>query len=282
MATDADRAARRAPAGTRAAHLPPRRGALPVRRSGRHRAVAVRPRRRAVPDDVLPHVPPSRCGRVAARGRRRRRALERGRAGEPALAASLAAATRSSAGCGGSSPGARPAATVVPRSSSASAARAAAGASSASTPTSPSRSPVPATSSASGSSPRSSRSGPTGAARNESGRGGRLRQEWEDGTRRLEAAREDGAATGSCSSCSTSCVDELRKRIGQTYTLDRARRPYGEAESWAREAARGTQPRSPTLAARSQRRARRRIRRISARRSRLRTMRMCALTHIQV
>ncbi len=36
------------------------------------------PRRRAVPHDVLPHVPASRRCRVAARGRRRSRALERG------------------------------------------------------------------------------------------------------------------------------------------------------------------------------------------------------------
>ena len=45
---------------------------------GGHRAEPVRSGRRAVPDDVLPHVPASRRSRVAPRSRRRRRALERG------------------------------------------------------------------------------------------------------------------------------------------------------------------------------------------------------------
>ena len=44
---------------------------------------------RAVPDDVLPHLPAPRRRRLAARGRRRRRALGRRRARIPALAASL-------------------------------------------------------------------------------------------------------------------------------------------------------------------------------------------------
>ena len=46
---------------------------------GGHRAGAVRPGRRAVSDDVLPHLPPPRRRRLEARGRRRRGALERRR-----------------------------------------------------------------------------------------------------------------------------------------------------------------------------------------------------------
>ena len=50
----------------------------PVRAAGRHRAGAVRRRRRAVPDHLLPDLPAPRRGDRAARGGRRRRALERG------------------------------------------------------------------------------------------------------------------------------------------------------------------------------------------------------------
>src|SRR5438874_12003414 len=88
----------------------------------------------------------------------------------------------------------RPATTVVRRRTTASAARAVVEASSASTRTSPSPSLVPATSSASGSSRRSSRAGPTGAAPDETDPVSQVevaRQELEEGARRLEAARED-------------------------------------------------------------------------------------------
>ena len=77
---------RRAPARAGAPHLPARRRALPVGPAGRDRAGSVRRRRRAVPDDVLPHLPPSRRRGLAARGGRRSGALERGdrrRSGAP-------------------------------------------------------------------------------------------------------------------------------------------------------------------------------------------------------
>ena len=60
---------------------------------GRHGAGAVRRDRRAVPDDVLPHLPPPRRSRLAPRGGGRSRALERRRCASPALAADLARAT---------------------------------------------------------------------------------------------------------------------------------------------------------------------------------------------
>ena len=71
---------RRASARSRAARVPPRR-----RRAARSGLPAVTEQepygrgRRAVPDDVLPHVPASRRRRLAPRGGRRRRALERRR-----------------------------------------------------------------------------------------------------------------------------------------------------------------------------------------------------------
>src|SRR5262249_61414251 len=66
---------------------------------------------------------------------------------------------------------------------------------SASMRTSRPRSRVRATSSASGSSPRSSRGGRSGAVRSEAEPVSQIevtRQEWEEGRRRFEAAREDG------------------------------------------------------------------------------------------
>ena len=78
VVTDAGSSRRSAAARPRAADASPRCGAVPVRRSGRHRAEPVRSGRRAVPDHVLPDVPASGRRRVAPRSRRRRRALERG------------------------------------------------------------------------------------------------------------------------------------------------------------------------------------------------------------
>ena len=80
--------------------------------------------RRAVPDDVLPDLPAPRRGRRAARGRGRRRALERGASrDDPALAREPRARDRGAAArSAASSPAARPAATAAPRSSSGSAA----------------------------------------------------------------------------------------------------------------------------------------------------------------
>ncbi len=61
------------------------------------------------------------------------------------------------------------------------------------------------------------------------------RQEWEDGTRRLEATREDVRRYHQLLALLDLVVDELRKRVGQTYTLEQLTGAYGEAESWARE-----------------------------------------------
>jgi hypothetical protein len=70
------------------------------------------------------------------------------------------------------------------------------------------------------------------------------RQEWEEGTRRLEAAREDGRRYGQLLELLELVFDELRKRIGQTYSLDELVAAYRESEPWAREvlAERATTP----------------------------------------
>jgi hypothetical protein len=61
------------------------------------------------------------------------------------------------------------------------------------------------------------------------------RQEWEDGSRRLEAAREDERRYRQLLELLDLVLDELRKRMGQTYTLAELVTAYGDSERWARE-----------------------------------------------
>ena len=64
---------------------------------------------------------------------------------------------------------------------------------------------------------------------------GVTRQEWEEGTRRVEAARDDPPRYGRLVELVELLVDELRKRVGQTYTLAELVAVYGESDRWARE-----------------------------------------------
>jgi hypothetical protein len=70
------------------------------------------------------------------------------------------------------------------------------------------------------------------------------RQEWEEGSRKLEGAREDGRQYGQLLELLELVLDELRKRIGQTYSLEELVAAYRESEPWAREvlAERATTP----------------------------------------
>jgi len=61
------------------------------------------------------------------------------------------------------------------------------------------------------------------------------RHEWEDGTRRIEATRDDVRRYHQLLELLDLIRDELRKRVGQTYTLEQLTAVYGGAESWARE-----------------------------------------------
>ena len=61
------------------------------------------------------------------------------------------------------------------------------------------------------------------------------RQEWEEGGRRLEAAREDERRYRQLLELLELVLDELRKRVGQTYTLAELVDEYGGSERWARE-----------------------------------------------
>jgi hypothetical protein len=78
------------------------------------------------------------------------------------------------------------------------------------------------------------------------------RQEWQEGSRRLEAAREDGRRYRQLLDLLELVLDELRKRMGQTYTLAELVAAYAESERWAREvleerAATPTWPRDLTV-----------------------------------
>jgi hypothetical protein len=62
-----------------------------------------------------------------------------------------------------------------------------------------------------------------------------VRHEWADGSRRVEASRDDPARYRQLLEQLELVVDELRKRVGQTYSLGELARVYGDAEHWARE-----------------------------------------------
>ena len=62
-----------------------------------------------------------------------------------------------------------------------------------------------------------------------------LQQEWEEGERDLEAERSDRARYTRLLEQVEVVTDELRKRIGQTYTLDELCAAYRGGERWARE-----------------------------------------------
>lgn len=62
-----------------------------------------------------------------------------------------------------------------------------------------------------------------------------LQQEWEEGHRRLESERGDRRRYETLLGQIDVVTDELRKRVGQTYTVAGLAASYREAEGWARE-----------------------------------------------
>ena len=63
-----------------------------------------------------------------------------------------------------------------------------------------------------------------------------VRREWEDGYRRFEAASRDPVAEERLRAQLEVVGDELRRRIGQTLTLDELAAAYERADAWARHA----------------------------------------------
>lgn len=61
------------------------------------------------------------------------------------------------------------------------------------------------------------------------------RQEWAEGDRRLQSFRGDRRRYGRLTGQVELILDELRKRVGQTYTLRELAAAYPDAERWARD-----------------------------------------------
>jgi hypothetical protein len=70
-----------------------------------------------------------------------------------------------------------------------------------------------------------------------------IRHEWEEGTRLLEAERGDPRRYRQLVEQLDVVLDELRKQVGQTYTLDELAKAYRDADRWARHA---IEERAPT------------------------------------
>jgi len=60
-------------------------------------------------------------------------------------------------------------------------------------------------------------------------------QQWEDGDRRFEQAVRDPVLRPRLLAQLEVVLDELRKRIGQTFTLEELAVAYGNADRWVRE-----------------------------------------------
>ena len=63
-----------------------------------------------------------------------------------------------------------------------------------------------------------------------------VRREWEDGYRRFEDLSRDRVASERLRAQLDVVTDELRKRVGQTFTLDQLAGAYAQADAWTREA----------------------------------------------
>lgn len=62
-----------------------------------------------------------------------------------------------------------------------------------------------------------------------------IRQEWADAARRFEDERVDRRRYHLLVEQLEAIIDELRKQIGQTYTLAELAHAYRDAERWGRE-----------------------------------------------
>jgi cytochrome P450 len=61
------------------------------------------------------------------------------------------------------------------------------------------------------------------------------RHEWQEGSRRLEATRDDAFRYGQLLRLLDLLVSELRRRVGGAYTLEELAAAYADSERWARE-----------------------------------------------
>jgi hypothetical protein len=63
-----------------------------------------------------------------------------------------------------------------------------------------------------------------------------IRREWEDGHRRLNELADDDTLYERLMAQVEVVIDELRRRVGETFTLAELAGAYGEADRWGREA----------------------------------------------
>jgi hypothetical protein len=63
-----------------------------------------------------------------------------------------------------------------------------------------------------------------------------VRREWEHGYRRFQELSRDRVAADRLTVQLEVVGDELRKRVGQTFTLDELAAAYRDADDWARDA----------------------------------------------
>jgi hypothetical protein len=61
------------------------------------------------------------------------------------------------------------------------------------------------------------------------------RHQWDEGARRLAAEQASGARYRQLAELVDAVLDELRRRVGQTYTLTELAGAYERAEDWVRE-----------------------------------------------
>jgi len=69
-----------------------------------------------------------------------------------------------------------------------------------------------------------------------------VQQEWEEGERRLEAERDDRRRYETLLRQIEIVTEELRKQVGQVFTLDELARAYRTADRWAREVVEEREP----------------------------------------
>lgn len=62
------------------------------------------------------------------------------------------------------------------------------------------------------------------------------RREWEEGNRRLQAAAADRSHYERLLAEVGVVIEQLRRRVGQTFTLDELAAAYGDADRWVQEA----------------------------------------------
>ena len=63
-----------------------------------------------------------------------------------------------------------------------------------------------------------------------------VRREWEEGNRRVEELMRDPVARPRLLAQLEVVTDELRKRVGQTFTLEDLAARYSAADEWVRDA----------------------------------------------